>query len=248
MRTSCEVSIIVPCYKRQEKLARALASIKSACCLPHEIILVDDCAEGSGFEVGRPYGVRYFLKAGIDQGLSTSRNIGLKLARGRYVLFLDDDDFLLPQAIDLLHNAITKGHSFAFGNHVLLFSERRVATNLKALTHEDLLVSNQIPVGSYLIEKSIIKSPFDHRLKSHEDWDFILGNIDWNRTVHVDQAVVVIDKTENKTTSHQAIRRKHFWMDFLYMYTRYPAEHLAQRRKQQLRQLGVNLGDLDINN
>jgi hypothetical protein len=32
------------------------------------------------------------------------------------------------------------------------------------------------------------------------------------------------------------------------MYTRYPAEHLAQRRKQQLRQLGVNLGDLDINN
>jgi glycosyltransferase involved in cell wall biosynthesis len=248
MRASCDISIIVPSFKRPEKLARALASIANASSRPHEIILVDDCADGSAFAIGKQFGARYFLKAGVDQGLSDSRNIGLKLARGRYVLFLDDDDFLLPGSIDQLYDVMGKDTGFAYGDPVFMHNDKSTLESLRGLTHDDLLVSNQIPVGAYLIEKAMIAQVFDVRLKSHEDWDFILGNADWNRARHVHRRVVVIDKTEIGAASHQARRRNKFWLDFFYMYVRYPAPHLTHRRKQQLLALGVNLGNLDIEN
>ena len=248
MRPPCDISIIVPSFKRPEKLARALASISNASSRPHEIILVDDCADGSAFAIGKQYGARYFLKAGIDQGLPNSRNIGLKLARGRYVLFLDDDDFLLPGSIDQLYAVMGHDTGFAYGDPAFTHYDRSALASLRGLTYDDLLVSNQIPVGSYLIEKSMIAQSFDERLKSHEDWDFILGNVDWNRARHVHRRVVVIDKTEIGTASHQARRKNKFWLDFFYMYARYPAPHLTHRRKQQLLALGVNVGNLDIDN
>jgi glycosyltransferase involved in cell wall biosynthesis len=248
MNESCEISIIVPCYKRLEKLERALASIKTACCTAFEIILVDDCQDGSAFEISRKYNARYVWKGGINKGLPHSRNIGLNLARGKYILFLDDDDFLMQDSINHLYEHMSRDVSFTYGNHIFMHQQTNIPTPLNQLTHDDLLVVNQIPVGGYLIEKSTIKYPFDTRLKSHEDWDFILANVDWSKSKHVDQYVVTIDKTENQTTSHQARRRSKFWMDFLYIYTRYPAPALSERRKSKLLEVGLNVGSLDIDN
>ena len=248
MNEICEISIIIPCFKRLEKLERALASIKPACSNPYEIILVDDCQDGSAFEMSKKYATRYVLKAGIDKGLPNSRNLGLGLARGKYVIFLDDDDFFMPESINHLYEAMDKNTNFTYGNHIFMHQQTNIPTRLNELTYDDLLVVNQIPVGGYLIDKSAIKYPFDTRLKSHEDWDFLLANVDWSKSKHIDQTVVTIDKTENQTTSHQARRRSKFWMDFLYIYSRYPAPTLTERRKGKLLEVGLNVGNLDIDN
>ena len=248
MSVSCEISIIIPCFNRGEKLTRAVASIPSACSVPHETILIDDCPQASGFSTAKEYGARYFYKAELEQGVSNSRNIGVTLARGRYLAFLDDDDFFQASGLDFLYQALSRGVGFSYGNYACLHPQKSVSRSLGGLTRDDLLVSNQIPVGSYLIEKSMVKYPFDERLKSHEDWDFILGNVEWSRSCHVDREIVVIDKTENRTTSREAGRRNKFWLDFLSLYAKYPAPHLLPQRKQKLLEVGVNVGNLDIDN
>jgi hypothetical protein len=53
--------------------------------------------------------------------------------------------------------------------------------------------------------------------------------------------IVCVDKTDNTTTSTEARRRPMFWLDFLSVYSRYPASHLAELRTRQLATLGLGI-------
>ena len=238
-----DVSIIIPTYKRPEKLGNALASVEKSCSLAHEVIVIDDCPDGSAFQVAMQYKVRYFYKAGQGRGLSQSRNIGIGLASGKYLVFLDDDDSLAPGGIDALYQAISPGISFVFGNYYNLFADGKVSMDLSLLTHDHLLICNRIPVGAYIIERSSIRRNFDEQMRSHEDWDFLLYNIDWQGCKHISTEVVLIDKTENTETSMQARRRAYFWLDFISIYAKYPAPSLSGHRKNMLLELGINIDE-----
>ncbi len=235
------LSIIVPTYQRPQTLERALASVGPACSASHEVIVVDDCPDGSAFAVARPFGCRYLHKAGIDRGLSASRNLGIELARGRYLAFLDDDDFFLPNGLDRLLAAADEG-CLVFADHMSFTVEHQQLHDLAPLTADHLRVCNHIPVGAYLVPRSAIVQRFDTRLRSHEDWDFLLALL--NRVVlrHVPgPPVVAIDKTRNQSDSMQARRRELFWLDFLAIYAHYPAPHLADLRAGMLQSLGVQI-------
>lgn len=238
-----EISVIIPTYKRPEKLANALASVGQACSLSHEIIVVDDCPDGSAFPVASLFKAQYLCKSGKNRGLSQSRNIGIALAKGKYLLFLDDDDLLAPRAIDTLHQAISDGVSFAFGDYTSVFAREKKLTDLSLVTYDHLLICNQIPVGSYLIERCSIHRNFDERMRSHEDWEFLLYNLEWSRCKHIAVEIVSIDKTENSESSMQARRRQYFWLDYISIYSRYPAPHLRTLRKQMLLGLGINVDE-----
>lgn len=243
------ISIIVPTFRRPEKLERALESINNSIGCTHEAIVIDDCLEGSGFDSARKFGARYIHKAGIDRGQSFSRNIGITLARGRWIAFLDDDDFFLPEGIDsLIDAAQTSNASLLFGNYQAFNKSTRTDVNLDKVNQDTLLVCNQIPMGAFILERSAIRGWFDTRMRSHEDWDFILSQLAHTELRHVPTSVVAIDKTENQTTSTEARRRHLFWLDFISVYARFPAMHLAQTREGMLTSLGIQMpqGSLKI--
>lgn len=239
MTTAPLLSVVVPTYRRPQTLQRALQSLPAACSAPHELIVIDDDPEGSGFEPARAAGARYLNKAGIERGLSSSRNLGIDLARGRYLAFLDDDDFYLPQGLDRLLSRADEAR-LVFADYTSFTADARQHHDLSALTPEHLLVCNHIPVGSYLVPRGALCRPFDTRLRSHEDWDFLLAHRERLALTHVPgEPVVAIDKTRNQSDSMQARRRHLFWLDFLAIYAHYPAEHLATQRALMLQSLGV---------
>src|SRR5690606_25563990 len=131
-----EVSFIVPTYRRPEKLERALASIRPACSVPHEIIVVDDCSEGTAFAVAQRFGAQYVCKAGRSRGLSKSRNIGMALAKAERLVFIDDDDYFSPGGIDALYRASVGGSSFVFGDCGMLHGSKRVSASLSTATRQ----------------------------------------------------------------------------------------------------------------
>ena len=236
-----ELSIVVPTYRRPEKLERALASIGSAASCSHEVIVIDDCPEGSGFAAASRHAARYVSKAGLDRGLSASRNIGLDLARGQWITFLDDDDFFAPQGLDRL---LTRAHierGIVFGDYTAFSTETRADIDLSPVNLDAMLVFNRIPVGAYIMERGAIAQQFDTRLRSHEDWDFLLTHTANNRLIHVPGIVVLIDKTEMQSTSMLARRRKLAWLDHLSIWARFPASHLSVERSQLLLTLGIQL-------
>ena len=138
------ISVVVPTYQRPQLLERALKSIGEATTATHEIIVIDDSPDGSGFEAARRCGAKYVFKAGKQRGSSASRNIGLKLATGEFLAFLDDDDFFNPGGLDALlqaaRNGAGAGDRIVFGDHSNFTSELRTRVMLAGLTLDHLLV------------------------------------------------------------------------------------------------------------
>jgi glycosyltransferase involved in cell wall biosynthesis len=171
------------------------------------------------------------------------------MARGEWVCFLDDDDFLVPAGIAQLIAAAPAHATVAVGDYFTFDAGTRTDISLQSLTFDGLLVRNWVPVGAYVMRRHAVTRDFDTRMRSHEDWDFLLSNLQGQTPPHVPVAVVGIDKTENMTTSTEARRRSLFWLDFLAVYARFPASHLSAHRAAMLSSLGLNMpgGLLDFN-
>ena len=235
------LAFIIPTYKRPATLARALSSIGELLGEPKcEVIVLDDDPDCSGFEVCQKFaGVKYFAKRGCRRGLSESRNLGVNLVNSEYVCFLDDDDFFTVDGAQALFSALEDNPLFVFGNFNHVSTAETQKISLSGVTYELQLIANQIPVGSYAIKRSLSLGGFDTTLKSHEDWDFLLRNVNMDEALFVDRTIVNIDKTDENDGSMQNRRRKHFWLDYVGIYGRFPAPDLAEPRTMMLKKFGM---------
>jgi glycosyltransferase involved in cell wall biosynthesis len=206
-----------------------------------QVIVVDDSDEGEGFEVAKKYPVTYVKKSKTDRrGQAASRNIGLKYCVGSFVSFIDDDDFL---ANSHLNDMINKANDseFIYGNHFEFSKDILKAVEIGPVGYDEMLVYNRLPCGSYAIKRDSIRYDFDEDLRSHEDWDFILKNIYGLKLAQFNLFPIVIDKTNNNSSSYMARTRNYFWIDFMAVYARFPCSKLAEKRAKMLNSLGLNI-------
>lgn len=94
------VSVIIPCYNQATYLPAAIESVIVQTYKSFEIIVVNDGSKDNTDEVAQRYEAVIYLEQ-VNQGVSTARNNGLKIAKGKYIIFLDSDDVLLPSALEL---------------------------------------------------------------------------------------------------------------------------------------------------
>ena len=94
--------MIIPTYNRRELVQRAIDTVLTQTRPVQEILVVDDgSTDGTGDALARAFGdrIRYVYRA--NGGVSSARNHGLCLARGRYLALLDSDDEWLPRKTEL---------------------------------------------------------------------------------------------------------------------------------------------------
>ena len=91
-------SVIIPAYNAEKTLRRCLASIPAR--PDTEVILVSDGSTDATEEIAAEFPVR--LVRMEHRGVSAARNRGLSLARGRYVTFVDSDDFVTPDYFSVM--------------------------------------------------------------------------------------------------------------------------------------------------
>jgi glycosyltransferase involved in cell wall biosynthesis len=103
------VSVIIPVYKRLRFLDQAVASALGQSCGAVEVIVVDDGSPADPFPVIERFGSIVRLVRKPNGGQASARNAGIARAKGTYLLFLDEDDFLQPTAVADLLDAIA-GH------------------------------------------------------------------------------------------------------------------------------------------
>lgn len=104
-----EISIIVPVYKAQAYLHSCIESILSQTYQNFELIMVDDGSPDSCGEICEEYAARDSRVHVIhqdNQGQAAARNHGLKIAQGTWVCFVDSDDLIHPQMIEMLQRAV----------------------------------------------------------------------------------------------------------------------------------------------
>lgn len=98
-----DLSVIVPVYNTGAFLETCLNSILSQKVVNMEIIIVNDGSTDNSADIIKRYqhkDKRIRSVYQTNQGLSVARNTGLKLANGDYVLFVDSDDWILPDSLD----------------------------------------------------------------------------------------------------------------------------------------------------
>jgi glycosyltransferase involved in cell wall biosynthesis len=176
------VSVIVPCYNGAPFLEEALRSALSQTYPEVEIIVVDDGSTDQSPEIAQRFPVRYIRQE--NRGLTPTRNLGVRESRGTYIVFLDADDRLKPEAIEtgvrmLEHRpecAMAVGdHHFIAADGSYLAESRKDC--LPAYHYEALLKSNFIEmISSVLFRRSIFEQVggFDTNLRVAEDYELYL--------------------------------------------------------------------------
>ena len=93
-----EISVIVPIYKVEKSLRKCLESLVNQTNQEIEIILVNDGSPDKSGEIAKEYNLKFgnkvFYYEKENGGLSDARNFGLKKARGKYIAFVDSDDYI----------------------------------------------------------------------------------------------------------------------------------------------------------
>lgn len=109
------ISVIVPMYNVETYLEDTLNSIVNQTYTNVEIILINDASTDRTFDIAKNYAEKYpnirLINQIINKGVSATRNLALKLAKGSYITFVDSDDLLAKQALENMYNTAKESNS-----------------------------------------------------------------------------------------------------------------------------------------
>ncbi len=176
------VSIIVPCYNCRNFVAEAIESALAQNYGNIEVVVVDDGSTDGSPAIVQRYPVQFLQET--HRGVSAARNRGMSVSAGEYLVFLDSDDRLLPDAVSAGLAALEQDLrcGMSVGAHNLTTpSGERIATRFKPVPLRDgyelLLRSNFIECTSSVIFRRSCFSDnagFRANLKGAEDYDVYL--------------------------------------------------------------------------
>jgi glycosyltransferase involved in cell wall biosynthesis len=178
------VTVVIPCYNQAHFLGEAIESVLAQSYPNFEIIVVDDGSTDNTSEVASGYpSEKVRLLRQKNKGLSAARNAGLAESRGEYVVFLDSDDRLLPEALEVGVRELEAHPECAFVSGCW----NNIATDGSPLPtlhppHEErdhylaLLHSCYIRMHTVMYRRSVVESVggFDTSLSASEDYDIYL--------------------------------------------------------------------------
>jgi len=172
------VSVVIPAYNAAEFVGGAIESVLAQTTDDFEVIVVDDGSADQTAGAVRPYlsdsRVHYVYQS--NRGLPGARNAGAKVSTGEYLAFLDADDFLAPNALEIMRSKLVETGSAWLNVGVLKLDGAHRAVRHPRVPGGDLLLA--------ILENDFItRSPFyprkeffavgmyDEEICIREDWD-----------------------------------------------------------------------------
>lgn len=141
------ISVIIPVYNVEKFIEKCLESVINQTYTNLEIIIVNDGSKDNSGVICEQYvksdsRIKYFEKK--NGGLASARNYGLDKASGKYILFLDSDDFMSLNAVEvLLNNLKNSGADVTIGEIVMIKKfddvkpEIKDCSNIKQYTYDN---------------------------------------------------------------------------------------------------------------
>lgn len=198
MNTSPTISFIIPCYELGHFLKNAIDSCLSVT-VSKEIIVVNDGSSDNTAQIARSYpDVRCYEQQ--NQGLPSARNVGLALASGEYICFLDADDWIIPENILISLNMLKDdpASGMVFGRHLIQNENGSVQAHQPTINqsiYHHLLCSNIIGNPSTVVYKTGIAKQFpfsaNPAYKGCEDYQQYLRIALQHKIIHHDHPVSV---------------------------------------------------------
>lgn len=200
------ISVIIPVYNVEQYLVQCLESIINQTYTDFEVILVDDGSIDTSPEICDTY-VKTDSRVKVihqkNTGVSAARNIGISVASGEWIAFIDSDDFvdsdyLASFGVDI-YNADIYIQGLEYFNHrtneffkqIQLKSAYITSENLVNATEENKLLEIGFPVGKLFRKQTILENnlKFDTQVSFHEDHIFVLDYLKFIQTVVLSDSI-----------------------------------------------------------
>ena len=186
-----KTSVIITTYNDSKFLKRSIPSIINQSLEPFEIIIIDDGSNtNEAEEISRSYSklthIPIIYKKKKNGGPSSARNLGIKLAKGEYILFVDADDELLLDSIEWRQKKLeVLGERYAsiYCSSIHFFQNKSKLTKKVQEINGELNVclvgrENGIPgqITSHFFQKKVLLEikGYNEKLKFNEDFELIL--------------------------------------------------------------------------
>lgn len=176
------VTVVIPCFNQAEYLGMAIESVLGQTWARCEIVVIDDGSTDNTSEVASKYGVKVVRQ--VNQGLAAARNTGLRESSGEFLVFLDSDDRLKPNAVEDGMRAFESRPDcgMVFGRYDVISESGAHVSSSRELPNEDdpyakLLGWNYITMhGAAMFRRSTFDrvGMYDASLRASEDYDLYL--------------------------------------------------------------------------
>ncbi len=130
-----KISVIIPAFNAARWLSAAVASVRAQTRPPAEIVIVDDGSTDGTGELGRSFGGEVRCVSRTNGGLAAARNTGAAATSGEWLLFLDADDVLTPDALASLARTAESSHAGVVYGFVLQRRGEATETRLHGLPY-----------------------------------------------------------------------------------------------------------------
>lgn len=211
------VSIIIATKDRPEMLQIAVQSVLEQTYRNTEVIVVNDGGVDVQELLNRlnDRGNIFYLKHDYPKERSASRNAGIRIARGKYIGYLDDDDLYYPNHIQTLVEFLENSeYEVAYTDATKADQEKqdgKYVTIKRSVPYsydfdpDLLMVNNYIPILCIMHERGCLEQTglFDETLDTHEDWDlWIKMCLKFGSFYHIKQTTCEFTwRTDGSTTT-----------------------------------------------
>lgn len=200
------VSVIIPTYNSANYIKEALESVFEQTFQDFEIIVIDDGSTDGTGEILKKYGDRIRSLFQDNSGPASARNKGIRIARGRYIAFLDADDIWLPlkleKQVGLFHQReylgmVTTGVCSFDEKGVFGFSTNKRETLMRGDIARNIFLRSNVGTPTVMVRKEVFDKIglFEENIRQAEDDNM------WIRIAsHYD--VELIDEALTKVRNH----------------------------------------------
>jgi len=178
------ITIIIPSYKRFHKIKKALSSIQTQSFQDWELIVVDNNSKDGTKELVSSLNddrIKFF-EINNNGFISKSRNLGIEKSNGKYLAFLDSDDWWTTNKLQIVEKYINKGYKFLYHDMYISKKNNLIKTKTKYCRelfkpiYSDLIENGPaFPTSSVVVEKKLfnLTKNFDETkdLITWEDYD-----------------------------------------------------------------------------
>ncbi len=122
------ISVIIPAYNTEKYLAECIDSVLNQTYKNFEVICIDDGSTDGTLKILEQYALKdkqIKVISQQNQGLSITRNIGLDLAKGKYIYFLDSDDMIIPETFEEIIPIMEKYNLDSFHFDIKVFFDTK---------------------------------------------------------------------------------------------------------------------------
>lgn len=217
-----KISIIIPCFNDAKYVEQSVQSALDQTYSNKEVIIVDDGSNSETKKVLKKIESKVTkLITQDNQGQSTARNVGIKSAKGNYILVLDSDDFFEPSFCEKAIGMFLKNKDIkivsCYANLLFENGSNKLYKPKGGTINEFLYANNSLGTAMFKKKDWSLSGGYDEEMRNgFEDWEFFIRLLKNGGEAIILKDVLYTYRKRNDSTTNKANKIKYKILNYIY--------------------------------